>query len=108
VKVIDPASEHVEQFTILGAWDFDIDKHIISYLSPIAQSLLTRKVGDEVEFELEGFTRRYRIDGIERYSSTPSAAPAGTLLQVATDAPLAETTQTAGQASGPAPGNNPA
>ena len=43
-----------ETFTILGAWDSDPDKGIISYLTPIGQALLNRKVGDEVEFELHG------------------------------------------------------
>jgi hypothetical protein len=31
----------------------------------VAQSLLNRKVGDEVEFELEGAKRRHRIESIE-------------------------------------------
>jgi transcription elongation GreA/GreB family factor len=64
VEVTEAGSEHRQTFTILGAWDFDIDKHIISYLSPIAQSMLNRKVGEEIEFELDGQKNRYRIEGI--------------------------------------------
>ena len=55
VHVTDPASSQAETFTILGAWDSDPDKGVISYLTPIAQALLNHKVGDEVEFELHGF-----------------------------------------------------
>ncbi len=54
-----------ESFTILGAWDSDPDKGIISYLTPVGQSLLNHKVGDEVEFELQGVKRRLRIEKIE-------------------------------------------
>ena len=64
VGVTEAGKEHREAFTILGAWDFDADKRVISYLSPIAQSMLNRKVGDEIEFELDGQKNRYRIDSI--------------------------------------------
>lgn len=70
VTVTESGASKAETFTVLGAWDFDAEKHIISYLSPIAQSLLNCKVGDEVEFELEGISRKYRIDSI-----APAALP---------------------------------
>ena len=54
-----------ETFTILGAWDSDPDKGIVSYLTPVAQSLMNRKPGDEVVFELEGAQHRHRIESIE-------------------------------------------
>jgi len=65
VGVVEMARDHHEHFTILGAWDFDIEKGVISYLSPIAQSLLNKGVGDEVEFEFDGVQNRYRIVSIE-------------------------------------------
>src|SRR5260221_5896726 len=34
VQVTDLLAQHPETYAILGAWDFDADKHIISYLSP--------------------------------------------------------------------------
>jgi transcription elongation GreA/GreB family factor len=54
-----------ESFTVLGAWDSDPEKGIVSYLSPVAQALLNRKVGDEVEFEIHGARHRHRIESIE-------------------------------------------
>ncbi|HNQ87745.1 MAG TPA: GreA/GreB family elongation factor [Verrucomicrobiota bacterium] len=76
VAVTEVGTDHQESFHILGAWDLDIEHHIISYLSPIAQSLLNKTVGDEAEFELDGHTRRYRIDAIE--VSAPAVAGPGT------------------------------
>jgi transcription elongation factor GreA len=76
-RVTDLKSGQPEQFTILGAWDSDPDKHIISYLAPVAQSLINKKVGDEVELETDSGKHRYRIDAIEQVqaASAPSAAP---------------------------------
>jgi transcription elongation GreA/GreB family factor len=78
VQVTDPSTNHSETFTILGAWDSEPDKGIISYLSPVAQSLLNHKVGDDVEFELHGTKRRHRIDRIQIFKtagSEPEAVP---------------------------------
>ena len=65
VKVTDLNSQHVESFAILGAWDSDPERGVISYLSPVAQSLLNRNVGEEVEFELDGAKKHFRIEAIE-------------------------------------------
>ena len=65
VKVTDLNSQQAEAFAVLGAWDSDPEQGIISYLSPVAQSLLNRKVGEEVDFELDAVRKRYRIDSIE-------------------------------------------
>jgi transcription elongation GreA/GreB family factor len=73
VNATDLATNQAEHFTILGAWDSEPEKNIISYLSPVAQSLLGHKVGDEVEFELHGVQHRHRIESIQVY--TPAAAP---------------------------------
>lgn len=67
VKVTDLDTQHAEAYAILGAWDFDAEKSAISYLSPMAQSLLNKKPGDEVEFELDGHKKRYRVDAVEPY-----------------------------------------
>jgi transcription elongation factor GreA-like protein/transcription elongation GreA/GreB family factor len=69
IKVADLNTEHPESFSILGAWDFDLEHGIISYLSPIAQALLNHSVGDVVEFELENARKRYRVDAIAAYKT---------------------------------------
>jgi transcription elongation GreA/GreB family factor len=42
VKATDLEANQPEQFIILGAWDSDPERGIVSYLSPIAQALLNR------------------------------------------------------------------
>jgi len=76
VRVSEPNTSNVETFSILGAWDSEPEKGIVSYLSPIAQALLNRKVGEEVQFEFHGATRHFRIESIEPGKpATIAAAP---------------------------------
>lgn len=71
------ATNQSETFTVLGAWDFDAEKNIISYLTPVGQALLNRKVGDEVEAEVDGAKHRHRIERIEAYKpATPAESVA--------------------------------
>jgi len=66
VNATDLATNQAQHFMVLGAWDSDPEKGLVSYLSPIAQSLLNRKVGDEVEFEVHGVQHRHRIESRRR------------------------------------------
>lgn len=75
VTAFDLEASVVETFTILGAWDFDADKNIISYLTPVGQALLNRSVGEVVEFELHGAQHRHRIDRIAPYAASVPPAP---------------------------------
>jgi transcription elongation GreA/GreB family factor len=78
VRLTDLGTQQTEQFTILGAWDSDPDRHIISYLAPVAQQLLNHKPGEEVELETENGNRKCRIDAIKPAQPvpTPEAVPA--------------------------------
>jgi transcription elongation GreA/GreB family factor len=75
VGVTDLAAGNSETFTVLGAWDSDPEKGVISYLTPVAQSLLNHKSGEEIEFDLEGAKKRYRIDTIAAFKPA-EVAPA--------------------------------
>ena len=86
VKVTELATRHAETFAILGAWDSEPEKGIVSYLTPLAQSLLNRKVGEEVEFELDGAKKHYRIESIEPYASAQPAQPGSAKTPEATPA----------------------
>jgi transcription elongation GreA/GreB family factor/transcription elongation factor GreA-like protein len=70
VKVTDLDSQQGERFVILGAWDSDPEKGIISYLTPVAQALLNHKPQEEIEMPADNAKKRYRIDSIAPYSST--------------------------------------
>src|SRR6266478_10187730 len=73
VHTTDLDSNHAENFTVLGAWDSEPENGVVSYLSPIAQSLLNKKVGEEVEFEVNAVRHRHRIESIVPFKA---AAPA--------------------------------
>jgi transcription elongation GreA/GreB family factor len=48
VRLRDVASSKEESYTILGAWDGEPERHIISYQTAIGQALLGKKPGDRV------------------------------------------------------------
>lgn len=73
VRLTDLTSNQTETYTILGAWDSDPDKGIISYLTPVAMALLNKKVGEEVEVDLQGTRGRKRIEKIDAWKVDPTA-----------------------------------
>ena len=75
VRVVDTESGQPEQFTILGAWDSEPEKGIISYLSPVAQALLNKQVGEQVEFEIHSVRHQHRIEHIEVATIAPPPSP---------------------------------
>ncbi|MEY2504519.1 MAG: hypothetical protein QOG27_799 [Verrucomicrobiota bacterium] len=54
-----------EIFTVLGAWDGDPDRGIISYQTAIGQALLGHKLGEIVTLTDEHETRRFAIISID-------------------------------------------
>jgi transcription elongation GreA/GreB family factor len=60
----EPSGEE-ETYTILGAWDGDPDKNIISYQAAIAQALLGHKVGEKVSMGTDGGGETFAIVAIE-------------------------------------------
>ena len=54
-------------YSILGAWDSDPDKNILSYKTPLGQSLLGSKVGDTVEIEIDNVQESWAVKGITRW-----------------------------------------
>jgi transcription elongation GreA/GreB family factor len=69
VRVTDLDSQAPERFIILGAWDSDPDKGVISYLTPVAQALLNHKPQEEVEVPVNDAKKKYRIDNIVAYQA---------------------------------------
>ncbi len=58
--------DKTEKFTILGPWESEPSKKIISYTSPIGENLLNRSVGDVIELGTKNNKRRYKILKIEK------------------------------------------
>lgn len=57
-------TQNVESYTLLGPWDADMQKSIISYLSPLGRALLGKKVGSENQVELPSGKVSYKVEGI--------------------------------------------
>jgi len=68
VTVRDSDSGKEETYTILGAWDGDPERHIISYQTAIGQALMGHKVGDVVTLNKDEGAGTFEIVSI-------SAAP---------------------------------
>ena len=54
-----------EKYTILGAWDGDPDRHVISYQTAIGQALLGHEAGETVSLNTEHSTAEFTIVSIE-------------------------------------------
>jgi len=77
VTLRDSDSNKEETYTILGAWDSDPDRHIISYQTAIGQVLLGHKLGEVVSLNTDHGVAQFAIVSIE-------AAPQDETQQVAT------------------------
>lgn len=64
VDLTDLTANQNEVYTIMGAWDSIPDENIVSYLTPLAQALLNKPIGTEVEFNMDGVKKNYRINSI--------------------------------------------
>lgn len=69
VDYTDESTGQSETLTILGAWDSDIEKHIVSYLSELAKSLQGKAVGEEAEIPTDHGTRKVKITAIRAFNT---------------------------------------
>ena len=79
-----------ETYTILGAWDGDPERHIISYQTAIGQALLGRKIGETVSLNTEHGAADATIGSIQAAPPdqiTPTPQPA---TESAVEAAVAE------------------
>ncbi len=67
VNLSNTDSGDSQKYTILGAWDSDPDQNVLSYLTPLGQKLLGKKVDDLVETEIEGTVTNWKIEGLARW-----------------------------------------
>jgi transcription elongation GreA/GreB family factor len=54
-------------YTILGAWDGDPEKGIVSYQSALAQAVIGRRVGESLSVPTEHGERQVEIVSIEAF-----------------------------------------
>ena len=65
VTVREVTTNKEESYTILGAWDGDPDRHIISYQTAIGQALLGHKIDETVSLKTEHGAAQFTIVSIQ-------------------------------------------
>ena len=69
ITLKDTSSDERLVYTILGAWDSDLSKGIISYQTAVARALLNHTVAERIELSTgEGGTRQVAIEKIEPHN----------------------------------------
>jgi transcription elongation GreA/GreB family factor len=69
VSLKEAGTGRLQEYTVLGAWDSDPEKGIISYLTPVAKALSKKKVGETVELALEnGKTSKVTVESIKAFN----------------------------------------
>jgi transcription elongation factor GreA len=77
VTVRDHTNGDEITYHILGAWDSEPEKHIVSYLTVIGQALLGKRAGDLVELPTESGTRHVEVLEIAPHQAELEIAEAG-------------------------------
>ena len=67
VNLHDQASGEHQVYSILGAWDSDPENNILSYQTPLAQSLMGKKEGEDVSTEIDGVSHLWRVESVGRW-----------------------------------------
>jgi transcription elongation factor GreA len=73
VTLRNVATASTESYHILGAWDGDPDRHIISYQTAIAQALIGSKPGDQATIPTESGESTVVVVSVELSSEIPVA-----------------------------------
>ena len=89
VTLLDSDSGKEETYTILGAWDGDPERNIISYQTAIGQALLGHKPGEFVTLNTEHATANFEIVSIEP-APIDETTPDSTLFVTASEPVAAE------------------
>jgi len=66
VTVTDLGAKQSQTYHILGAWDSDPVRGIISYPAALAQALLNKHTGDTIDWKGDAGPQKFRIDRIEK------------------------------------------
>jgi transcription elongation GreA/GreB family factor len=65
VTLRNAETNHEDTYTILGAWDGDPERHIISYQTAIGQALLGHEVGETISLNTEHGAAQFTIVSIQ-------------------------------------------
>jgi transcription elongation factor GreA len=64
VTLKNNSSGKKEEYTLLGPWESDPDRNVISYLSPFGGTLLNKGVGEQFDFSVNNEKISYVVESI--------------------------------------------
>lgn len=67
VVELERQNGEIVKYSILGAWDSKPEDNILSYKTPLGQSLLSKKVGETVSTVIDGVENTWKIREITRW-----------------------------------------
>lgn len=67
VDLEQASTGQVTTYAILGAWDSDPEKNVLSYQTPLAKALIGQKIGATVDIDIDGHSENWTIRGIRRW-----------------------------------------
>jgi transcription elongation factor GreA len=67
VDLEQASNQQVASYSILGAWDGNPDKNILSYQTPLARALLGKSKGDAVVVEIDKHEETWTVKDIARW-----------------------------------------
>ena len=67
VELIDGNTGDVTTYAILGAWDSAPEDNILSYKTPLGQALMGKRVGEDVQTEIDGQVQTWNIKSLARW-----------------------------------------
>ena len=65
VTLMNLDADKSEEFTILGPWESNPSRRVISYLSPLGTKIYNSKPGEELHFKINDKEFHYRVENIE-------------------------------------------
>jgi len=66
VKLKNKTSKRIEEYIILGPWESEPSKQIISYLSPLGVELCNHKAGENLQFTINERKYNYLVESIDK------------------------------------------
>src|SRR5204862_712368 len=90
VTLRDVDANKEETYTVLGAWDGDPDRHVISYQTAVGQALLGHKAGDAISLNTEHGSAQFTIVSIASAPTDPGAPAPVPPTQSAVETAVAE------------------
>src|SRR5690606_22845781 len=73
VDLLQSSNNKSVTYAILGAWDSDPEKHVVSYQTPLGTKLISKKVGETISIEVDSQSEEYTIKAIRRWVDATKA-----------------------------------